>query len=370
MRRARGARSRPNAVRGVARRASIADAVAQPVRAVPPAIVQGAPARPSGPCRRPRGIEARGCPSLAAGERSTCSPISLPLVVAEASPVSSVSARCEAHEHRERAAFGAEDDELEPEPARRPPRAGGRCSTTTRSGGRAGRRRAAGRWSRVGGPAGGRGRGRERPGARAAGWRGSGRCRRPPTTGERRATATGAARSLIGAAASARPRSAGSGRRARRSSRAGIHQFQWPSRRIVAGTSSARTTVASRATAIAMPRPEGLDQHDVGERERARDDDHDQRRRGHDPAAALEAARDGLGVVAGPVPGLLHPRQQEHLVVHRQPEQDAEQDHRQRGLDEARAAGSRAAPTGCRPGRSRPARRSWRRSRACSSPAP
>jgi hypothetical protein len=32
---------------------------------------------------------------------------------------------------------------------------------------------------------------------------------------------------------------------------------------------------------------------------------------------------------------LLHPGEQEDLVVHRQPEQDAEQDHRQRGLHEA-----------------------------------
>ena len=45
-------------------------------------------------------------------------------------------------------------------------------------------------------------------------------------------------------------------------------------------------------------------------------------------------AGDGLGVVAGPVPDLLHPREQEHLVVHRQPEQDAEQDHGLGRLDE------------------------------------
>ena len=44
---------------------------------------------------------------------------------------------------------------------------------------------------------------------------------------------------------------------------------------------------------------------------------------------------DRLAVVAGAVPGLLHPRQQEDLVVHRQPEQDAEQDHRLGRLDEA-----------------------------------
>ena len=82
------------------------------------------------------------------------------------------------------------------------------------------------------------------------------------------------------------------------------------------------------------PDAERLDQDDVGERERGRDDDDDQRRGRHDPAAPLEAAGDRLLVVVGPVPDLLHPRQQEHLVVHRQPEQHAEQDHRLGGLDE------------------------------------
>ena len=65
----------------------------------------------------------------------------------------------------------------------------------------------------------------------------------------------------------------------------------------MAGTSSARTTVASSATAIAIPDAERLDQDDVGERERAGDDDHDERRRGHDPPAPLEAVRDRRPVV-------------------------------------------------------------------------
>ena len=121
----------------------------------------------------------------------------------------------------------------------------------------------------------------------------------------------------------------------RRSSRAGIHQFHRPSSRIVAGTSRARTTVASRATAIAMPTPERLDEDDVGEGERAGHDDDDESGRGHDPPAPLEAAGDRLGVVAGPVPGLLHPGQEEDLVVHREAEQDAEEDDRLGRLDEA-----------------------------------
>ena len=65
------------------------------------------------------------------------------------------------------------------------------------------------------------------------------------------------------------------------------------------------------------PESEGLDQHDVGEGERAGDDDHDERGRGHDPSASLQPAGHRLGVVAGRVPDLLHPGQQEHLVVHR-----------------------------------------------------
>ena len=39
---------------------------------------------------------------------------------------------------------------------------------------------------------------------------------------------------------------------------AGIHQFHWPRSRMVAGTRSARTTVASSATAIAIPTPSAL----------------------------------------------------------------------------------------------------------------
>ena len=81
---------------------------------------------------------------------------------------------------------------------------------------------------------------------------------------------------------------------------------------------------------------ERLDEHDVGERERGRNDDHDERRTGHDPAAPFQSAGHRLGVVAGPVPDLLHPGQQEDLVVHGQAEQDAEQDDRQGRLHEAK----------------------------------
>ncbi len=103
----------------------------------------------------------------------------------------------------------------------------------------------------------------------------------------------------------------------------------------MAGTSSARMTVASSATAIAIPMPSALISTMSANANEAGHEDHDERRGGDDPAAPLHPAGDRLGVVAGPVPDLLHPRQQEDLVVHRQAEQDAEQDDRLGGLDEA-----------------------------------
>ena len=60
------------------------------------------------------------------------------------SPVSSVIARCEAHDVGKRAALGAEDRRTRSRSGARRRSGGGPCSTTTRSGGRAGRRRVAG----------------------------------------------------------------------------------------------------------------------------------------------------------------------------------------------------------------------------------
>ena len=59
----------------------------------------------------------------------------------------------------------------------------------------------------------------------------------------------------------------------------------------MAGTSSARTTVASSATAIAIPIPSALISTMSAKANEPATSDHDERRRRDDPAAALQAAR-------------------------------------------------------------------------------
>src|SRR5215218_7139680 len=69
----------------------------------------------------------------------------------------------------------------------------------------------------------------------------------------------------------------------------------------------------------------------------AEEHDHDQGRgRGDDPPGALQAEGHGPVVVAGLVPGLLDPRQQEHLIVHGQAEGEHEDQHRHGDGDHAR----------------------------------
>ena len=81
---------------------------------------------------------------------------------------------------------------------------------------------------------------------------------------------------------------------------------------------------------------ERFDQHDVGRDERQADQHHDRRRAGDDPARSAPArARRWSALSAPSQVRLLDAREQEDLVVHRQPEQHAEHDDRQRRLDEA-----------------------------------
>ncbi len=87
----------------------------------------------------------------------------------------------------------------------------------------------------------------------------------------------------------------------------------------------------------------------VLEHEGAEHDDHDRRGGGDDAGGGGEAVGDRAFVLSlGAVVLLLHPREQEHLVVHREPEHDREHHHRDERLDRAPACrcrrASRASP--------------------------
>ena len=71
-------------------------------------------------------------------------------------------------------------------------------------------------------------------------------------------------------------------------------------------------------------------------RERAEHHHHDRRRRGDHPAGGSQAVAHRVVRVAAVLPLLVHAREQEHLVVHGQPEDDREQHHRQERLDRPR----------------------------------
>ena len=71
----------------------------------------------------------------------------------------------------------------------------------------------------------------------------------------------------------------------------------------------------------------------VLEHERAEHDHHDGGGGGDDPCGRGEAVGHGAGGVAGLVVLLANPREQEDLVVHREPEHDGEQHQRQHRLD-------------------------------------
>ena len=75
----------------------------------------------------------------------------------------------------------------------------------------------------------------------------------------------------------------------------------------------------------------------VAEDEGAEHADHDQRRRGDHPGGARQAPDDGFVVVAGRHVLLTDPGQEEHLVVHREPEEDGEHDEREERVDRHRA---------------------------------
>ena len=81
------------------------------------------------------------------------------------------------------------------------------------------------------------------------------------------------------------------------------------------------------------PDAEQLDHPLTAEHERREHQEHDRRRRGDRAAGRGQAVGDRGAVVPAPMPLLVDAADQEHLVVHREPEQDREHDHRQERLD-------------------------------------
>ncbi len=130
-------------------------------------------------------------------------------------------------------------------------------------------------------------------------------------------------------ASTRRAASAAAGRRSQR----GAHQFQAPSSCMVAGTSSARTRRDVERDGRADTDTDLLH---IDERARGEGADHhqqDQRGARDDPAGVREAGDHALAVVARAQPLFADPRQQEDLVVHREPEDDREDHERNRRVD-------------------------------------
>ena len=119
---------------------------------------------------------------------------------------------------------------------------------------------------------------------------------------------------------------------------AGAHQFQPPRSAIRLGTSSARTRVASIATATAIPTPSSLT---IRSPEVANAPTATQKRSAAPrsrPVRSLEPERDGLAVREPRVVGLLEPGEEEDPVVGREAERDREQQHGLSQLERSLAA--------------------------------
>ena len=144
-----------------------------------------------------------------------------------------------------------------------------------------------------------------------------------------------------GSARGPRPRRRRSGRM--RSSHFGSHQAAWPSRCMSAGISSIRTTNASNSTPNARPNPSG---RTIARCEKTKPPNTATMM----IAAAVTTARPlaqagddrGAGGRAVHV-GLAHARDEEQLVVHRQPEQHADDDDR-REVQDGRRGRARRTP--------------------------
>ena len=118
-----------------------------------------------------------------------------------------------------------------------------------------------------------------------------------------------------------------------RSSQPGSHQLASPSSSIVDGHDHHPDERGVDEDRAREPDAEQLDDDVVAEHERQEERAHDRGGGGDDARGGRQAVGDGLGVVAGAQVLLADPRQQEHLVVHREPEQDREHHDRQERLD-------------------------------------
>ena len=115
-----------------------------------------------------------------------------------------------------------------------------------------------------------------------------------------------------------------------------MYQLWSPTRIIRAGTSRQRTTVASRDHGDGEADAELLDRRVAVQEEAPEDEHHDGGGRGDHARARHEPADDAAAVVLPGVDVLLDLAHEEHLVVHRQPEEDGEHEERDVGDDRHR----------------------------------
>ena len=97
---------------------------------------------------------------------------------------------------------------------------------------------------------------------------------------------------------------------------------------MLAGTSTQRTIVASISSATADAEADLLGLDEVAGGEADEDDDDDQRRAGDHPRRRRHGVLDRTRVVTGLQVPLTDPAEQEDVVIHREPEQDREQEDR------------------------------------------
>ena len=91
--------------------------------------------------------------------------------------------------------------------------------------------------------------------------------------------------------------------------------------------------VASSSRAIGDAEAHLLEHDQVAAGEAAEDGDDDQGGAGDDAPGRADAVGDGVAVVAGLPVALADAAEQEHVVVHREPEEDREQKQRHPGFD-------------------------------------